>query len=340
MPLVKKYIFFIGIDISKLTLDFTLMKNKTVLSVKTIGNNITEIKQLVKEYKLVNGLTLANTVFGMELTGIYTNPLKEALQKLRANIIIESGSHIRNSLGSIRGKTDKIDSARIALYLFKSRDVLNLWQPRRTIIDQLASLSTLRERLIAMQLAMGTPLKEDAGFVKVGFIKANNMLCSRSLEAMKADIKDIEASIKETWSTDERLNRLMQLMLSVPSIGEVTSLQILITTNEFRSIITPKKFACYAGVAPFRYKSGTSVSKRTRVSPMANKKMKSLLHICAITAKRFVPDIKEYYLRKTETEGKHKMLVLNAIRYKLILRVFACVNGDRFYERDHKFKPQ
>lgn len=127
----------------------------------------------------------------------------------------------------------------------------------------------------------------------------------------------------------------LELILSVPSIGEVTALQILITTNEFKGINTPKKFACYAGVAPFHYKSGTSVSKKTRVSPMANKKMKSLLHTCAIIAKRFVPDINTYYLRKTEVEGEPKMLVFNAIRFKLILRVFACVNGDRLYEKEY-----
>jgi transposase len=336
----RKYLHYIGIDISKSTLDLTLMKNKTVVRSDVIGNNVIEIKQLAKEYKSLDGLTISNTVFGMEDTGIYTNPLKEALQKLGANIVIESGSHIRNSLGNIRGKTDKIDSERIALYLYKSRDVLSMWQPRRAIIDQLASLSTLRNRLIALQTAMGTPLKEDAGFVKVGFIKANNMLCSRSLLAMQADIKDIDASIKETWLADERLNRLMQLVLSVPSIGVVTALQIIITTNEFKNISTPKKFACYSGVAPFPYKSGTSVSKKTRVSKIANKKMKSLLHICAFNARRCVPDIKEYYLRKTQVEGKAKMLVFNAIRYKLILRVFACVNGDRLYEKEHTSKLQ
>jgi len=58
--------------------------------------------------------------------------------------------------------------------------------------------------------------------------------------------------------------------------------------------------------------------------------MKGLLHICAMGACRNVPDRREYYLRKLG-ECKPKMLVLNAIRGKLINRVFACVNEDRLY---------
>ncbi|MCU0417137.1 MAG: IS110 family transposase, partial [Cytophagaceae bacterium] len=32
----------------------------------------------------------------------------------------------------------------------------------------------------------------------------------------------------------------------------------IVTTNEFKNFTCPKKFACYAGVAPFEHTSGTS----------------------------------------------------------------------------------
>jgi len=55
--------------------------------------------------------------------------------------------------------------------------------------------------------------------------------------------------------------------------------------------------------------------------------MKALLHMCALSARRSVPDLRDYYLRKPQREAKRGMLVMNAIRFKLLLRVFACVNG-------------
>ncbi|WP_027420416.1 transposase, partial [Crocinitomix catalasitica] len=96
-----------------------------------------------------------------------------------------------------------------------------------------------------------------------------------------------------------------------------------------------KKYACYSGVVPFDYSSGTSVNKRSRVSPMANKSIKTILHMAAMSAIQCEGDLKHYYLRKV-AEGKNKMSVLNAVRNKLILRIFSCVNQNRIYQK--KFK--
>ncbi|MFA6517579.1 MAG: transposase, partial [Bacteroidia bacterium] len=95
-------------------------------------------------------------------------------------------------------------------------------------------------------------------------------------------------------------------------------------TRCFSTFDNARQLACYAGVAPFEYTSGTSIRGKTRVSPMANKKLKVLLSMCALNAKKADPEIGLYYLRKTE-EGKNPMSVINAIRNKLILRVFATV---------------
>jgi hypothetical protein len=59
---------------------------------------------------------------------------------------------------------------------------------------------------------------------------------------------------------------------------------------------------------------------------MANKKMKTLLHLAAIVAIQHNTDLKLFYDRKVLQEKKNKMSVINAVRNKLILRIFACVN--------------
>lgn len=106
---------------------------------------------------------------------------------------------------------------------------------------------------------------------------------------------------------------------------------MIIATNEFKDISDPKKFACYAGVAPFEHTSGTSIRGKSRVSHKANKPMKTLLHMSALVAVNYNDDLKQYYQRKLQ-ENKNKMSVLNAIRNKLIHRVFACVRENRLYQ--------
>ena len=63
---------------------------------------------------------------------------------------------------------------------------------------------------------------------------------------------------------------------------------------------------------------------------MANKKLKTNLHLAALTAIKHDPEISAYYLRKV-SEGKPKMSVINAVRFKLLARVVAVVNNDIMY---------
>jgi len=63
---------------------------------------------------------------------------------------------------------------------------------------------------------------------------------------------------------------------------------------------------------------------------MANKKLKTYLHLAALTAVTCDPELKAYYDRKV-LEGKSKMSVLNAVRFKLLARVVAVVNKNKIY---------
>ena len=60
--------------------------------------------------------------------------------------------------------------------------------------------------------------------------------------------------------------------------------------------------------------------------------MKTLLHMCALSAIRCDPDIGNYYKRQMSGEGKPKLVVINAVRYKLISRIFACVEKNSLYQ--------
>src|SRR6185295_12306252 len=95
-------------------------------------------------------------------------------------------------------------------------------------------------------------------------------LCQNSLNAISSDIATTNAQIDLLVDSDQRLKRLMQIITSVPGVGRITAIQIIISTNEFRDINDPKKFACYAGVAPFVKESGIFKGKG-RVSSIANK---------------------------------------------------------------------
>jgi transposase len=326
---------FVGIDVSKDTLDLTLIVDDKQLCHWCFDNEEASIRKAITGVLKAHKATLDTTVFCMEYTGIYTLRLLKWLNGQGAHIWMESGAHINKSQGLVRGKDDKTDSFRIARYAYTNRTQMKLWQAPRPVIDQLEVLLSLRERFVNAKKQLGTALGEQQQFLDKATVHLLRKHNKKPIEALTKQIIEVEKQILSIIQADERLSQLYKLITSVGGIGLVTATYVLITTNEFISISEAKKFACYCGVVPFKHQSGTSVRGKQRVSHMANKKMKTLLHLAAATTLRMKGEMKEYYDRKVK-EGKHRMNVINAIRNKLVLRIFACVKNNRPYEKNHQ----
>jgi transposase len=146
-----------------------------------------------------------------------------------------------------------------------------------------------------------------------------------TLAALDKDLKNVEAKIIEIVNEDENLKRLFLIVSSVVDIGFVTTINLLVYTGGFTQLKNARKLACYYGVAPFEYSSGSSIRGKTKVHYMLNKKLKCKLHMASLTAIKLDLKLKACYERKV-AEGKNKMSVLNAIKCKLLARVAAVVN--------------
>ncbi len=330
------YQWFIGIDVSKQTLDITILNNNEKKMYEQIVNSDQSIKSFLKKLVSVQKVSLHDCLFCLEHTGIYNTHFLRVMEEKKLAVCLESSVHIKQSGGLLRGKNDKVDSYRIALYAFKNKEFLSLWQPERSVIKHLRRLSGIRERLLNAKKQITNAVKEDKHFIDRSSSAQMIRCCKQSVKALQEDIKKTEEEIKKVIDCDEKLTELFSIIESVPGVGKITATEIVINTNEFRKINDPRKYACYAGVAPFEHSSGTSVRGKTRTSKKANLKAKSLLHMTALSASRFSKDLREYYERKV-AEGKNKMNVLNAVKNKIIHRIFACVNQKRLYDKNYKF---
>jgi transposase len=327
---------FVGIDVSKKTLDFCLVQNGSKILSQTIANVPTEIKRCVSEFLKHSQGGLKETVFCMEHTGIYNFPLVKYLQGIGAHIWLESGLQIKKSMGIARGKNDQVDAYRIAIYAFDKRYQMKLWKAPREIIEKLSAYLAQRARLVKIQKLLLVPVKEQMLYHDKEQVKLLKRNTEPVLKSIIKQLKEIEKEILKLIGSDERLAKLYKYVSSVKGVGFVTTVNIIVSTNEFISISEPKKFACYAGVVPFEHSSGTSVRGKTRVSRLANKNIKMLLHLSALTAIRSDGDLHEYYNRKL-AEGKNKMSVINAIRNKIVLRIFACIRNEKKYEKNYQY---
>jgi len=258
------------------------------------------------------------------------NPTLNFLHTKKANIWVEHPIHIKESLGMIRGKNDKIDAQRIAYYAYKNRDDVHLWVPKRDVIQKLDRLTATRNRLIKVRKMLQSPLTDCKEFVSQKDFNESKKASRKTLDALNDDIKQINKDILETIQNDPYLKQLYDIVKSVKGIGPVIATEVIIVTNEFKSIDQPKKLACHVGVVPFVYASGKYKGK-AKTSNKANKKLKALFHNGAMSAIQHSPEIRQYYLRKTD-EGKNEMLVINNVCNKLIHRIFSCVHRKEKYK--------
>lgn len=245
---------------------------------------------------------------------------------------MESPLQIKRSMGIQRAKDDRIDAIKIAEYARKNHLSIRKWEKPRKCVEELATLYSIRRRLLKVKKVLRSSLPTETYFLSTSDRLSRLSYINQTLNAINDDLEKVEQAAAELIKSDKRLDTLRTLIMSVPRIGEVTAAQIIIHTNEFKGFASPKSFASFCGVAPFPWKSGTNIIKRTRVSHFARKELKALLHMAAVGfARNPVGTLGRYYTRKVN-KGKNKMSILNAISNKLIHRIFSCVRNNAIYE--------
>lgn len=324
---------FIGVDVSKEWLDFAVYADGEILfkqQEENSHNGITAFCSAVK--KLLNSSSTVDWLFCMEHTGIYCNPLLKFLVENQVAIWLENPVAIKAFHGLSRGKGDSLDACRIAEYAgIKSRKA-RLWQPPRKIILKLKSLLKLRERLLLSKKRLKDALGEDEQFADKEWVKMHKKLIKPAVDKIDKQVKEAEKELQELIRSDQKLDQLFKLINSITGVGKIVAINTLVVTNEFKDIKDAKKMACHCGVAPFSYDSGKSIRGKAKVSHRANKHMKALFHLAAMAAISTEGELRNYYVRKLE-EGKNKMAIINAIRNKIIHRIFAVVREERKYEK-------
>jgi len=329
--------FFLGCDISQETFNYCLRDRSGILVEGVVANNLKSIKTWLNQLKKDSKWKISEILFCIEHTGVYGSILLRELSQRSLVVCMENALNIKLSLGLQRGKNDKIDAQRIAEYAMRFTDRLNRWQPKREVLVKLQLLIRMRERLVKAKADISRFNKDAMRFLTKQESELILKGTKKPIDALSAQIKKNDQDIVRLIEQDENLNRLAELITSVDGVGMVTCSAVLVKTNEFKDIKNSKKLACTAGIAPFDHSSGKSVRGKPRVSHNAHKDLKKLLHLGAVSVISRKGVLQDYYLRKVG-EGKNKMLVLNAVRNKLVSRIYAVVRDGVTYQKNYQYR--
>lgn len=327
--------YVIGIDMAKGNFQACLTCDGINFLEDSINNEPSSIAAYFRGLRTRFGFCYKQLIICLEHSGIYSNHLLGFLVRHKVQVCIEPAMQIKQSQGMVRGKSDQVDARRITMYAFKNRSTLRFWEPPREILQRLRALLTVRERLVKIRVQLSVPLQEGNEFVSAPISKMLHKATSATRREIAKDIARLDEEIQALVGSDQKLQSQYQQATSVTGIGPITALHVIVSTGEFKRISDPKKYACYSGVAPFEHTSGSSIRGKTRVSKMANMTVKRLLHMAAVTAIRHNGELQAYYERKL-AEGKNKMSVINAVRNKLITRLFVCIKQERLYQKEYQ----
>jgi transposase len=316
---MNKFSLFVGIDVSKTWLDIAIVSQENILQ-KTdrIDNTIGAIRAYVKTLSPQT----AGILFCLENTGKYGNAFLNVTATLHLNTWVEHPLQIKRSQGMTRGKTDVQDAIRIAQYAIRFQDKASLWKPEEKVITQLKELQSKRDLLVKTYRM----LKQS--------ITGKDSDLQQPLNALQKSIDKVEAKIEAVIQMDTKLHSQYKLLNSVPGIGKVVATRLLVTTKAFTQLTDPRKLACYMGIAPFPYQSGSSIKYKNRVSKLGDQKLKSLLNMSAWNAIRSVPSLKAYFERKV-AQGKNKMSVINAVRNKLLAMALSVIRRHQPFTKEY-----
>lgn len=329
----------IGIDVSKEKLDFCLQEGEKIIGefmvVNTSSAIVNSLKRVLKEHRL----EASDLLVCAEYTAQYTWLLGCACESLRVDLWLENPSQIKYSSGVQRGKNDRLDARKIAAYGARFQDKMRLYSLPEKNVTSLKQLLSERDMYVSDKRKYQGQLTDQKRFMSKEDYASKSKRLKKLIRGLEESIVTIEKEIESLIKSDTTLSQQHELLLSIDGVGKRTAVKMIVETNAFRDFDNGRKFCCHAGVAPFKYDSGSSVRSRSKVSHRADKSIKSLLHMAALVAatRKKNGELHDYYTRKV-AEGKNKMLVLNAVRAKLVLRMFAVIKFNKPYEQNYDFR--
>ena len=330
----------IGVDVSKSTLDVALFRGEVDWKeghVK-VSNNESGYKELKKWLRLKNAGKKRLRIC-MESTGLYTQDFRSWLEKedIIYYVVDPKIMHHFAPPQSIKGlrqtKNDKADAYRIAIYCSLFHESMKPSKLPSAAYFKLKRLLAERRQYVKQSVLYRQQLSDISLYDSV----SSRTRKKNEVATLRDNIRQTDAEMKAIIDTDPAIRRNYELLTSIVGVGIVVAITTIVLTENFTTFTNPRKYASYIAIAPFPHESGTSVRGTTKVSKQGFKQAKADLSISVISAMSHDSELKEYWNRK-KAEGKQTGCVLNAIKFKIVLRMFAVVKRGTPYVNTKGYK--
>jgi len=303
---------FVGIDVSKLTLDLDCLP---VSASQQFANDTAGVTALVS---LLQDSGVERIV--IEGTGGYETAVVSALAVAGLPVVVVNPKQVRDfakAMGHF-AKTDRLDAKLLALFGERMKP------PLRTLADEaqrvLADVLNRRLQLVTMRA------QEKARLATVPAVARKDI--EQHIAWLDKRIAKLESDLGDRLKKSPVWCHKAELLESVPGVGNVTTFSLLADLPELGTL-NRQKISALVGLAPFPDDSGKRQGKRYIRGGRAE--VRCVLYMATLSARTHNPPIKAMYDRLTKT-GKPFKLVMTACMRKLLTILNAMLKNDQTWK--------
>lgn len=339
----KEYEVFVGVDVSKNTLDiFILAEEKSDGNVKNCKNNSlnfcnkkhfhienTEksIKKFVKDnFKNCSDNFFEKVLFICETTGGYEYTLLNTIGNLGYDMHRANTRKVKNYIRSFgqNAKTDKLDCVAIAKYGKDRYKLLSLYEPLDNDIQSLKVIAKRHCDLKYMIVQEKTRLKSPS--------YKNDKLLSKSInnviKIIEKELNILSEKIKIIIENNQELQHKFNLLITFKGVGEVTIFKLFSLLPELGKL-NRKEIASLSGLAPYAFDSGKKQGRRCIFG--GRQEVRRALFMSGMTSIRHNKHMKSFYDRLIKN-GKKPMQALVAVMRKIVVTLNAMIRDGLEYK--------
>lgn len=327
------YSYIMGIDAAAGKFDYHLMDRQETeicfAEVQLTGLNVQDwFTELCQQLDCpTDGVLVC-----IENTGVYSIGVAYELHLAGVAVWLEDAFQIKQSSGRVNSKTDRLDAMRIARYALRNFADYQSFVADTTVVVNLKSLDQQRRRLMKAKNQLTNAIKEERRYVPKDLRASEDNYADTEgvVSQIRAAIKAIDKKMAKLIRQDERCKRINKVLTSLPGIGPVTSLKLILKTNLFAQGYDHRKIASYLGIAPHKKQSGKRLNAKPKTRKNVDGATKGSLYMGMLRHLSSNNRIGHYYRRKI-AEGKHHNSVVNAISNIILQTACACLRKDELY---------
>jgi transposase len=292
---------FVGIDVSKARLDVCLLPGGELREFTNDRAGQAELAALLRSFP--------SCLVVIESTGGYERAALLAVQDAGIPIALVNPRQIRDfarALGQY-AKTDHLDAGVLAEFAARVQPAPQAKVPEKQ--RELNALVVRRRQLLEQQVAEKNRQQQ----TEDKFIQKT---LQRMLKAIDRELKAVEHRIAELLQSDDDWRARLELLRSVPGVGQVTGATIMAELPELGRL-NRQQIAALAGVAPYPRDSGRFRGKRAVWG--GRRSLRSVLYMAALTARRCNPVIRSFAQRLHAAGKSFKVIQVACIRKLLII---------------------